>query len=233
MKAYFSCGAGDFIAIESFLTDREKDTITEFWLFTRAAKTIKELIRLHPRWCNLPVHIPFSEQQIFSLDTYAFFSLQHMRKLTRKLWPELNGCYDFSGDVIYPQILKKRRRYNKHEFQIEPIECDIVIDPASNADDRLVARGRNLTNDELIEFKDKNRGRDIKLIGPGKSMLPEALAMIKGCKTFFGVDSMCAAWACRQDINEITVKTVNPIYIKWLPIYDPNKKITRLIDATK
>jgi len=227
MMAYFSCGVGDFIAIESFLTDKEKSGISGFFLATRAARTIEKLIRLHPVWKNLSVIIPFTEKEIFEFKTYAFFDINHFNRLTEMYPAVLRNALDYSGDVVYSQILKKERAFTKSLFDVAPLFCDIVIDAESHADDRLVKKGRNLTKKNVSDIKKRNRGKKIIEAGIKKTSLYNALAYVRGCKEFYGVDSMLASWAARQaGIKKIVVKSVNPIYIKWLPIYDPYKKIT-------
>lgn len=226
MKVYISCGAGDFIAIESFLTDEEKQGITEFYLFTRAGEVIKELISFHPIWKDCKVHIPYTSDQIRAFDTYSFFDIKHLKAKTRKSWPELDGVIDYSGEVLYPQILSGTRKFNKSGFEIEPISCDVVLDAESNNDDRMIPKGRNLNGNELGEVRRMFPDSILTHVGLGITELKEALGLVKGCKHFVGVDSMLACFAARQDsIESITVKTINHIYVKWLPIYDPFKKI--------
>lgn len=231
MKVYISCGAGDFIAIESFLTDEEKHGITEFYLFTRAGSVIEKLIRMHPIWGQCEVHIPYTSEQIRAFDTYSFFDMQHLRNKTRNPWPELKGVIDMSGEVLYPQILNGTRKYNKSEFNIQAKPCQVVLDAESNNDDRMVAKGRNLTQDELVRISHMFPGQQITNVGIGLTELEEAMSLVKGCQHFAGVDSMLACWAARQDgIQSITVKTINHIYKKWLPIYDPHKRI-KVVDS--
>jgi hypothetical protein len=226
MKVYISCGAGDFIAIESFLTDEEKQGITEFYLFTRAASVIKELISFHPIWKDCKINIPYTQEQIRALDTYSFFDIKHLKAKTRKSWPELDSVIDYSGEVLYPQILSGSRKFNKSEFEIDAIPCEVVLDAESNNDDRMIPKGRNLTSAELGKVNHMFPDLQITHVGLGLTELKEALGLVKGCQHFIGVDSMLACWAARQDtIQTINVKTINHIYVKWLPIYDPFKKI--------
>lgn len=231
MKVYISCGAGDFIAIESFLTDAEKKDITEFYLFTRAGSVIEQFIRMHSLWKDCKVHIPYTPEQIRGFGTYSFFDIKHLRNKTRNPWPELNEVTDMSGEVLYPQILGGSRKYNKSEFIIEPTPCEVVLDAESNNDDRMVKMGRNLTPDELVRISFMFPDKQITKVGIGITSLQEAISLVKGCGHFVGVDSMLACLAARQDsIQSITVKTINHIYKKWLPIYDPHKKI-KVVDS--
>lgn len=231
MKVYISCGAGDFIAIESFLTDAEKMQITEFYLFTRAGNTIKELISFHPYWRRCKVHIPYTEEEIRAFNTYAFFDINHLKTLTGKKWEELNGVLDYSGEKLYPQILSSQRKYNRSDFEISPLICQVILDRESNNDDRMVKQGRNLTERELMAVEEMFPAQKITEVGIGKTTLKEALGLVKGCNHFVGVDSMLACWAARQPhIKTITVKTINHIYKKWLPIYDPFRRI-KVLDS--
>ncbi len=227
MKVYISCGAGDFIAIESFLVDSMKKQITEFYLFTRAAETIKQLISFHPYWRGLPVHIPLTEKQILDYGVYSFFDKNHLKRKTHLLWPMLDDVQDFSGELLYPEILKGNVKYKESLFEIDKIDCDIVLDAESNNDPRMTKNGRNLTIEEITKIIEDNDKKIITQVGLGKTDLKTALGFVKGCKEFYGVDSMLACYAARQPgIEKIVVKTINPIYIKWLPIYDPMQKIT-------
>lgn len=231
MKVYISCGAGDFIAIESFLSDEEKRQITEFYLFTRAGSVIEKFTRMHPIWNQCKVHIPYTPEQIRAFNTYSFFDIKHLRHQTGNHWRELDGVRDLSGEVLYPQILSGNRKYNKSEFMIQAKPCQVVLDAESNNDDRLVAQGRNLTGQELREVNMMFPGQQITKVGIGITELEEAMALTKGCQHFVGVDSMLACWAARQEgVQSITVKTKNPIYKRWLPIYDPFKRI-KVLDS--
>jgi hypothetical protein len=238
MKAFFSCGLGDFLAIESFLTDAEKRLITSFELFTRAQNDIREVIACHPLWKDLPINAPISmlewQESIDKRSIYAVYDIEHMRKITHKSWEYLNtDTLDFSGEKLYPSILSGDRKYNKSEFQFGTIEgYSIVIDPQSNNDPRLNAKGRNLTvleNFNLIDminlFKLKSA-----YIGKGSTTIKSALALINGATHFAGVDSMAACWAARVCPGLILVKTLNPIYRKWKKIYDPFDRIIILDD---
>lgn len=226
MKAYFSCGAGDFIAMESFFSEEEKGMISEFVLATRGAETIKQLISFHPIWKDKPVHILFKEKEILSYKVYAFYDIAHLEKITRKKYPVLSGAWDCSGEVIYnQQILKGTRKFKGSGFEFEPLECDVVFDPESNNDDRLVKKGRNFTDQEKAEVYSNFKGLNIKEVGLGKTSLLEAFQYVSGAKHFIGVDSMLACYACRTEKESINIKTVNHIYEKWLPIYDPLNKV--------
>lgn len=223
--AYFSCGAGDFIAIESFLTYAQKKEIGMFVLFTRAARWIEELIRLHPIWKDLPVVIPFKPEQIREYGVYSFFSMLKMKKQTRQDWPILDGAVDYSGDALYPDILAGKVKFTESLFQVPVIRCGVAVDYESHADDRSVKAGRNFTTEEKqLAFQP--------MIQPGPRMLSEGLTMkeslgyVKGCRFFYGVDSMLSVWAARQTtIEKIVVKSINPIYKRWRPIYDPFKQV--------
>ena len=230
MKAYFSCGAGDFIAMESFMTLQEKQNISEFALFTRAAETISDLISLHPIWKNRKIHICMTPEEILGFGVYAFYSIRHLKTITGRDWPILQDAIDISGEVFYPGILSGVRKFRGSGFEVTPCnEPDIcVIDSESHADDRLVKLGRNLTSTELAYVKQWIHSRSFHFVevGVGKTTVKEALSWVAGCKEFYGVDSMLAAWAARQEgIEKIEVKSVNPVYRRWLPIYDPLSKI--------
>jgi hypothetical protein len=235
MKAYFSCGAGDFISIESFLTDEEKRNITGFVLATRAANVIERLIRLHSLWKDLPVVSLFTEPEIFSYGVYSFYDIPHLERITKKKFPELNGVIDYSGEIVYnQQILKGLRLYNKSEFEIEPLKCDVVLDFESNNDSRLNKMGRNFTeNERKIARSLFPPDYDIIETGIGKTSLEEALRYVAGATHFIGVDSMLSCYAARLNKSSLIVKTVNPIYIKWLPIYDPLNKVELRFGLTK
>jgi len=230
MRAFFSCGIGDFISIESFMTDEEKRKITEFWLFTRSAYGIAKIIKLQHLWKDLPIHIPMTNEEwdseyIKRRGIYAVYDIPHLRKITNQPWPEMDEALDFSGEVIYKQILSKQRLFNKSELSIESKKCDLVIDAESNNDPRLNAKGRNLTETELknvYELASEFGFSEIKEIGMGKTDFVEALEYVKGATAFAGCDSMASCYAARTDKKISLVKSVNPIYFKWLPIYDPN-----------
>ncbi len=225
--AYFSCGAGDFIAIESFLTYAQKKEIGKFILFTRAAKWIEELIRLHPIWKDCEVMIPLTPEEIRAYDTYSFFSIPKLKKKTRQDWPILDGALDCSGDALYPDILTGKTKFTESLFEVEALPITIACDPHSDADERSTRAGRNFTLDERNIAEDlADYGSDFINLGIGSTSLREALGYVRGCAVFYGVDSMLSVWAARQTgIGKIVVKSINPIYKRWQPIYDPFKQI--------
>lgn len=225
--AYFSCGAGDFIAIESFLTIKQKKEIGKFVLFTRAASVIEEIISLHPIWEKCEVVIPLSPDEILGLGIYSFFSIPKMKKKTNQEWPLLDGAIDYSGDFVYPHILSGVLRFTESLFEVKPIAIDIACDSASHADVRLSARGRNFTEREMDYVRGLSKEKTVKFLGIDKTTVTEALGYVRGCDCFYGVDSMLSVWAGRQaSIKNIVVKTVNDIYRKWRPVYDPFRVIT-------
>lgn len=233
MKAFFSCGAGDFIAIESFLEDSVKRQIREFYLFTRSAPFIIDLIRLHPYWQSCKIHVPYTDAQIKAFGVYAFYDIKHLRRTTGKEHSELNDATDFSGEALYPAILAGHEKYKESLFKIYPLPVDVVIDRASNADDRMVKKGRNLTDTELEIIMDRKKGKTFAFPSPETTTMIDALGLVSGCTEFYGVDSMLSVFAARQDnIKKIQVKTINPIYKKWKAIYDPNNKI-EVLDGFK
>ena len=234
MKAYFSCGAGDFIAIESFMTDREKNNISEFVLFTRAAQYIKELILIHPIWKDKKITVPLTPEEIRDFKIYSFYDIKHLEKITGRIWPETEGALDFSGERIYPEILNDERHYTISLFDPPKMpEFTSIIDASSNADDRLTKKGRNLTPDEINVIKSQhNSEANIKFVGPEYTTISEALGLIRNTHFFWGVDSMCSVWAARQRLAHSRIKTVNPIYRKWRKIYDPFRKL-EVVDAIR
>lgn len=218
MKAYFSCGGGDFIAIESFLTMAEKESITEFILFTRSAKYIIPLIKLHPIWKNLKITVPLTEKQIMDYGVYSFYHIPHLKKVTKRNWSELSGdVKDCSGEIIYRQILREERPYTESLFHVKQIDCDIVIDKHSGSDDRLIKKGRSLKFEEMMACV----GDGTIVLNQEKMSMEESLGYVKGCKSFLGIDSMMSVWGARQNLNHMRVKSINKIFYKWLPIYDP------------
>ena len=234
MTAYFSCGAGDFIAMESFMTMEQKKEITSFSLFTRAGKWIEELIKLHPIWRELPVFIPMTPKQIRAYGVYSFFSIPKVEKITGYM---LDEEIDYSGDVFYPDILTGKRKYTESLFEVDAIPITMVCDPQSHADDRTVKNGRNFTEKEEDIISNRYMGMmlndDFKELGDGKTSMIEALGYVKGCKYFYGVDSMLSVWAARQDgIVSTVVKSIHPIYYKWQKIYDPFNRIQVVKEIT-
>ena len=227
--AYISGGLGDFIAIESFLTLQEKEAVTGFFLFTRAAYLIRQLIEVHPIWKNLPVTIPFTPGEIRSFNTYSFFMISSVYRLTRspaEKFGYLSGCFDWSGDRLYPGILNGTRKFTESLFDIYPStktpQC--VIDAASQADDRATRKGRNLTPVEITNTL--TRYPDAQFVGSNAMSLIESMSLIKRTPVFIGVDSAMSVYAARcKDIKKIVVKSVNPVYYKWKTIYDPLDRV--------
>lgn len=114
----FTGGAGDILAIESFLTDIERNDIEVIFYATRAHILIKELLTNVPTLPNIKDHIILWDNW---KSMFAFHNKQqtedYICKWTKDLQKRekirtlLRDVVDYSIAEIFPQIMRKKRHY--------------------------------------------------------------------------------------------------------------------------
>lgn len=125
----FTGGIGDFITIESFLNEEERNGLETIFYATRAHETIKEIISVLPNYPNLKNHIVLWDD--FSR-IFAFHNKEEVfRNLARRNSNSTTSAVDKAKMARWSQLLKKvedmsisrifaqipqRRPYNNSSF---------------------------------------------------------------------------------------------------------------------
>lgn len=147
MKAFFSCGIGDFFAIERFMTETEKTHIREVYFCTRMAEQLESLIvstgifpnverffSLHNDWWRKEGDIaPFCVTDVRSVN----------RILGRMVIPRHKSRHlvDFSCKKVMDDIARRTRTYQRSScfdfYQHRAVKLDlppnyVVIHPFSD-----------------------------------------------------------------------------------------------------
>lgn len=181
-----TCGIGDFLAIESFFSQKEKNIRNVFYA-TRAQKEISKLFDALPNY-DIKEHINYFDRFNGKLPT--IWDINHLNRITKsKLDPAI---HDYSIKVKFNENRRnKYKHYNGSSFLKYELAKDIktkfnlpsnyiVVHPCSKASYRLAAQ-RELTPYEwkflLAEipgtsscgktglFKDTLGGGDFRLLG--------------------------------------------------------------------
>lgn len=111
MNLFFSCGVGDFVALESFLTDKEKENTSRVYLATRAADSIAQLAPFvfpHLKEITVP-EIPWGKP--FS----TTFCITKKEELKTKFnhTQDLTTWHDFGVVSLIDEIKKGKRTFNR------------------------------------------------------------------------------------------------------------------------
>jgi hypothetical protein len=240
-------GIGDFIAIESFMSDTQRNSITQVFLATRAHKSIKAILEAAPIFPNLEKLVSLHDnwQKVFcvvSYDQLKSLSLTERWNIDFSIVPK--NIIDYSIWFVFQEIKSGRRKYNpsnlfKHklaDISHFNLPSDYAFIQPYSPNDRQ-GGNRDFTKSEwnATLFRLKQLGlkgvvvlnsddyvpNDPNLINlTNKTSVVEAIEIAKQCSEFIGVDSCFAALVCKflPDSN-ITIKTVNEHYLLNQMIY--------------
>ena len=230
MKAFFSCGVGDFIAIESRMSHYEKESVTEVVFCTRQHEMLERLIRdsnmfpncvkftsLHNRWWKKP-----GDPYLFCVgNKYSINSIPEVNLSSSYI----ESLEDFSVDHVINDINYKRRELTKSsivEFIKRQNEVDCftlperytVIHPFSNnrqhperdfdSSDWSVVYSyalNNKTHCVILNDQDCSIPRSHRLINLStQTTLYESFKILEGAEAFIGCASVLSVYASRLDI---------------------------------
>lgn len=237
MKVLLTCGIGDFIALESFLTPRELNSVTEIHWATRAREALQPL---------LPFVFPNLTSQVIVRDDFgdAFeegFAVESAADL-----PELtdNLVVDWSFKGISEDVHAGHRRYEGSSLtkkQLANVTCIenskyFVVHPYS---ENARTTDRDMTKQEWIMTCRmlRARGYGIIVLNKGTEKLPpqpgvedltnklsllEALEITRNASGFIGASSVFSVLAAKVcPPNNVFIKGHNLLKNFYADIYYP------------
>jgi hypothetical protein len=222
---FLSGGIGDIFAVESFLTDKERNKISSIFYATSKQAIIQELFN-SLSWPKLKNHITVWDD--FS-DFWCFYTADEcISKLskTRQPFNEIKKAKDLSIFIVFDEIKKGNLKYNGSSFLNQKIATIkkfdlpnnyVVISPYST-DKRLI--GRDFVKqdwDNCLDYLTHtnlngviiNSGNDFVPNGvlnlSNKTSVTEAVEILKSAKGYVGIDS----W-----LSVLAAKLFNPPYLQ-------------------
>lgn len=241
-SAVVTGGIGDFMAIESFLTQENRSSITQILLATRASRGIIELIRSCPslqHWKPVEVWNDFTR-------FFCFYSLEEVA-IRLEGNRHLHRLVSHSADLSIMKVFAEIEQSNiscQSSFMMEPLadiekyslpENFFAICPYTINDER--DHRRNVTPPEwesiLRIMESKNTHGVVLNIGNGfipshpllidfsnKTTLPESIEILKKSHGYLGIDSSLSVLATKlHSAKNLAIKSVNPHLQRYRSIY--------------
>ncbi len=219
-SVFISGGIGDTFAVESFLTDDERENISTIYYATNKQKTIELLFKSLKNYEHIVVWDDFSKFWCFFFKDQCLNTLICNSKKLENIPDDFIRSKDLSISIIFDQVKKGLRQYNQSSF-IKNKLTDIskfnlkynyfVISPYSS-DKRVVDRDFNFrdwanclsylkkTNTKGVVLNDGNESipKDNQLIDLSKKTnILEAIEILKQAKGYIGIDSSISVLASK------------------------------------
>lgn len=239
-------GVGDVMAIESMMTDPERESINCIFYASRAAKPCMELFVDLPSFPNIKkqTEIWKNFSQIFAFndkkhlaDKLCAYQPNALQEITRKL---LEPIEDYS----IKRIFAEKRPYTYSSFlkhsaaSLEKFnlpEKYYCICPYSSNDKRDIRRDYNSSDWaqtlSILKQKDTigvilNKGTeyipdDLSLVNlNNKTNMKEAIEIVKRAQGYIGIDTAFSVLAAKLfDPTNIMVKCLNDHCFRWAHVY--------------
>lgn len=233
-SVFLTGGIGDIFAVESFLTDVERESLVGIYYATSKQKMIEELWRSLPNYPNLKVHSNvWSDFSAF----WCFCSLGDCCKFLKnknvKEDPNLSRVRDLSIIPFFERVKRGQFKYNNSSFLIHKL-CDVnhlqlperyvAVCPYSS-DKRLA--GRDFSSHDwsecLAHLKQLgvvgvvlNQGDDAVPVSEqlvdmtNKTTIVEAVEVLKGAEGYVGIDSSLSVLAAKLfKYPRLMIKSIN------------------------
>ena len=230
---FITGGIGDIFAVESFLTDQERHSLTTIYYATNKRVPIESLFRCLKNFPNLRNHINVWDDVN---NFWCFYSLEDYLKRTNcssKFTRDLKNSKDLSIIKIADEVKQKKLLYNGSSFLKENLtsiekfnisEKYVVISPFST-DKRLDQRDFDKHDwDQTLIFLNQKNIKGV-VINSGNDVVPEhsslinlsnltkieeAVEILKMSEGYFGIDSCLSVLAAKLfDKPFLQIKTVN------------------------
>jgi len=244
MKLLFTGGVGDLITIESFMSQTEKDSVTDVYLACRSVVPVKHIIETYQLFPNNKSIKVFYDKWD---DFFSFVDFNHLKQLNidKNLnlnIQELEQCKDMNIINVFPEINSFQRRYYQSSL-IKKAPAVLpclpskygVINPYSSADrqegrrDFKVSEWNNVIKniEKLnIPFVVVNKTTDYVPIHPllvnlsNQTDIVTSIEIIKNAMWYIGIDSWMPALLSKiLNHNNLVVKTMSGHYVQYLHIY--------------
>lgn len=236
MKLFISGGIGDFITMEPFISQDEKNSVEEIAFAARGAYGIKQIIQSYPIFPNLKTITTIFDDwsQIFSIQNINHLLAENARLNLGLDLHNINEYVDFSISLVFEQIRRRKRQYQETPFfQSLNSQIDIpvlpykygVINPYSPNNNHNGQRGftkkewDNVLNNVrslrcpfvVINYSNDYIPDSSMLINLNKqTTLPQAIEIAKRAKWYIGVDSWLSAFMPKVlPKHRMVIKTVN------------------------
>ena len=226
---FISGGIGDVFAVESFLTDEERNEISSIFYATIKKEPIQELFK-SLSWPKLKNHITAWDD--FS-KFWCFYKLSECASKVSKKGDlsKINQAKDLSILTIFDEVKKGKLKYNGSSFlnqQIAEIKKfnlpdDYIVFIPYSTDKRLAGRDFSKKDwDECLEYLNYTKLNGV-VINSGNDFVPkgfinlsnetsitEAVEILKSAKGYIGIDSWLSVLAAKLFIHPyLQVKSVN------------------------
>jgi ADP-heptose:LPS heptosyltransferase len=231
-SVFITGGIGDVIAVESFLTNEEKESIITIFYATNKKDFIQILFDSLKSYKNLKSHsVVWDDFTKF----WCFYSLEDFLNKTKlnNINPRLKRSKDLSILNFFDKIHKKEVEYNKSSFLQNTLanianfnlpENSITILPYSN-DKRNKKRDFDVKDwENCIDFLKKNNFKGI-VLNEGSDIVPEneiiinlsnktslleSIEILKFSNGYLGIDSWLSVLAAKLfEIPLLQIKSNN------------------------
>lgn len=227
---FLSGGIGDVLALESFMSDAQREMLTTICYGTNKQEFLEPIFKALPNYPNLVNH------QITWNDFRNFWCFLRKGECNQRLsddqrTPEFNAAEDWGIVVKFPQIKSGKLRYTyssliKHKLcNIDhlPIPVNYLAISPYSSDKRL--RSRDFNNEDwasvnyYLSRKNMigvvlNNGNEYVPSNPclidlsNKTSFVESVEVLKKSKGFIGIDSSLSVLAAKLfDYPELMIKT--------------------------
>ena len=258
-SVFISGGIGDVIAVESFLSDEEKENLTTIFYATNKRPFLEELFKSTTSFPNLKNHINVWED--FS-KFWCFYSVEDFIKKCRDCRVPFNSKIHLSKDLsilkVFEEIKLGTLKYNESSFlknQLIDVNAYnlpqnyLVILPYST-DKRIRNRDFDSNDWEAILMTLKESGMKGIVINSEKEPIPEsdllidlsqktsliqAIEILKTSRGYFGIDSWMSVLAAKLfDYPNLQIKSHNEHCYSNSPFYyAPKTNFNFLVEQIK
>jgi hypothetical protein len=254
-SVFITGGIGDVFAVESFLTDQERDSLTTIYYATNKREPIERLFRSLKSFPNLKNHINVWDN--FS-NFWCFYSLEDYLTRSQNLnnfKKNVEKSKDLSIMTIFDQIKNKNLKYNGSSFLKEKLvdidtfqlpENYIVLCPFST-DKRSKERDFNAEDwNQTLKFLEQKNIKGV-VINSGNDIVPknsylidlsnltkieEAVEIVKAAKGYLGIDSWLSVLAAKVfNSLSLQIKSVNSHCLNNAAFYYAPKKEFNFINT--
>lgn len=231
---FLSGSIGDVLALECFLTDADRQSLSVLYYATQKYAEIERLFRAVPSFPNLrDHHVAWSDFTHF----WCFFSKEDcvtfLRSSRRDIHPALAQARDFSITAQFPRVHSGQLRYNGSSFVRHAVadlgrfvlpEAYAVVCPYST-DKRITQRDFDAQDWEHCVRYLRHFGLKGVVLNTGTDPVPadeslldwsnattiaEAVEITKGARAYVGIDSSMSVLAPKvMPPDRLVVKSVN------------------------
>ncbi len=241
-------GIGDFIALESHMSESYKEKVARIYLSTRASSCIKKLIDLIFYDVDIvEIIADYKNTTFYNKNDVS----SHMKQLKCPLPSDWERTEDWSISIKFPQIIDGLYPFCgssllEHVETFRFIESDyFIICPSTDTE---IGTGRDFDENDwqyTIDYLEKNNKMGVVIAGypvlcpdnkyiidySGKSQIFETIGILKGAIGYVGIDSFISVLISQLfHKDKIMIKSINKHFYRSLGIYCPRlpkKKLSK------